>query len=78
MFIHLFTLDLFIYFVENEGINDPDLYEGDMVFTAEQRMAAEMGLDVDDPLGRGSVKNRQWPDGVMAYVIDSSLSTCKM
>ena len=46
-----------------------------MILTADQRMAAEMGLDVDDPLGRGSTKNRQWPGGVMAYVIDSSL--CK-
>jgi len=59
---------------ENEGLDDPDLYEGDMILTDEQRMAAEMGLDVDNPLGRGSTKNRQWPGGVMAYVIDSSLS----
>lgn len=46
-----------------------------MILTADQRMAAEMGMDVDDPMGRGSTKNRQWPGGVMAYVIDSSL--CK-
>ncbi len=56
-------------------MDDPDLYEGDMLLTAEQRMAAEMGLDVDDPMGRGATKGRQWPGGVMAYVIDSSL--CK-
>jgi len=61
--------------LENEGLDDPDLYEGDMMFTADQRMAAELGLDVDDPLGRGATKNRQWPGGVMAYVIDSSLCT---
>jgi len=59
---------------ENEGLENPDLYEGDMILTTDQRMAAEMGLDVDDPLGRGSTKNRQWPKGEMAYVIDSSLS----
>ncbi|KAJ7393131.1 hypothetical protein OS493_008431 [Desmophyllum pertusum] len=59
---------------ENEGIDDPDAYEGDMILTAAQRMAAEMGLDVDNPLGRGSTKNRQWPGGVMPYVVDSSLS----
>lgn len=63
------------FITENEGMEDPDLYEGDMLLTAEQRMAAEMGLDVDDPLGRGATKGRQWPGGVMAYVIDSSL--CK-
>ncbi|XP_078355439.1 zinc metalloproteinase nas-14-like [Oculina patagonica] len=45
-----------------------------MRLTAEQRLAAEMGLDVDKPLGRGSIRNRKWPGGVMAYVIDSSLS----
>ena len=46
-----------------------------MILTAEQRMAAEMRLDVDNPLGRGSIKNKKWPGGVMVYVIDSSL--CK-
>ena len=56
-------------------MDDPDLYEGDMILTADQRMAAEMGMDVDNPLGRGATKGRQWPGGVMAYVIDSSL--CK-
>ncbi|KAM7433975.1 hypothetical protein ABFA07_015860 [Porites harrisoni] len=59
---------------ENEGLYDPDLYEGDMILTPDQRVAAEMGLDVDNPTGRGSTKGRQWPGGVMAYVIDSSLS----
>ena len=49
-----------------------------MILTADQRMAAEMGWDVDDPLGRGSIKNRQWPGGVMAYVIDSSLCKYEM
>ena len=39
-------------------------------------MAAKLGMDVDNPLGvRGSTKNRQWPGGVMPYVIDSSLCT---
>ena len=54
---------------------DPDLYEGDMILTPEQRMAAEMGLDVDNPMGKAATKNRHWPGGVMAYVIDSSLCT---
>ena len=45
-----------------------------MLLTTEQRLAASLGLDIDAPLGRGSTRNRQWPGGVMAYVIDSSLS----
>ena len=54
---------------------DPDLYEGDMILTPDQRMAAELGLDVDNPIGRGATKYRLWPGGVMVYVIDSSLCT---
>ncbi|KAM7433977.1 hypothetical protein ABFA07_015862 [Porites harrisoni] len=59
---------------ENEGVYDPDLYEGDMILTPDQRMAAELGLDVDNPLGRGATVGRQWPGGDLVYVIDSSLS----
>lgn len=46
-----------------------------MILTDEQRMAADLGLDVDNPFGRAAVKNRQWPGGKLVYVIDSSL--CK-
>lgn len=31
-------------------MNDPDLYEGDMILTADQRMAVELGMDVDNAL----------------------------
>ena len=71
----LFIQNFLICLVENEGLYDPDLYEGDMILTTDQRVAAEMGLDVDNPTGRGATKGRQWPGGVMAYVIDSSLCT---
>ena len=46
-----------------------------MIFTPEQRMAAEKGLDVDNLSGRASIKSKLWPNGVMNYEIDSSL--CK-
>ena len=64
--------------VENEGVYDPDLYEGDMILTPDQRMAAEMGLDVDNPLGRGLSENRKWPDGKLVYAIDPSLGTSEI
>lgn len=32
-----------------------------------------MGLDVDDPLGRGANRGRQWPGGVMIYAIHPTL-----
>ena len=72
--VYSFRILLFCL-VENEGVYDPDLYEGDMILTPDQRMAAELGLDVDNPLGRGATINRQWPGAVMVYVIDSSLCT---
>ena len=78
MLVYSFCQNFIIGIVENEGSYDPDLYEGDMILTTDQRMAAEMGLDVDNPLGRGSTKNRQWPKGVMTYVIDSSLCTFQL
>ena len=71
----LFIQNFLTCIVENKDLYDPDLYEGDMILTPEQRMAAEMGLDVDNPMGKAATKNRQWPGGVMAYVIDSSLCT---
>ena len=74
----LFIHNLLICIVENKGLYDPDLYEGDMILTPEQRMAAEMGLDVDNPMGKAATKGRQWPGGIMAYVIDSSLCTIQL
>ena len=54
------------------------MYEGDMILTPEQRMAADLGMDVDNPLGRGSTIGRQWPSGVVPYVIDDSLGKLKI
>ena len=69
-----------IHLPENAFTYDPDLFEGDMILTPEQREAALNGGDVDQAVGRGATKGRQWPGGVLAYVIDSSLckSTLKL
>ena len=64
----------FLSTAENVAISDLDVYEGDMILDPGQRMI-ELELDVDNPFGRGSTINRQWPDGVAYYVIDSIL--CK-
>ncbi|KAK3710384.1 hypothetical protein QZH41_012311 [Actinostola sp. cb2023] len=37
---------------ENIGVDNPNLFEGDMILTDAQRMAAEMGLDIDNPTAR--------------------------
>ena len=68
-------IGIYLSTVENVGVYDPDLFEGDMIFTPEQRMVAEKGLDVDNLSGRASIKSKLWPNGVMNYEIDSSL--CK-
>ncbi|XP_078378886.1 zinc metalloproteinase nas-15-like [Oculina patagonica] len=59
---------------ENIGAWDPNLFEGDMLLTAEQRAAAEAGQDVDAPVSRGSINRGLWREGVLVYRIDSSLS----
>lgn len=44
-----------------------------MILTSEQRLEAEMELDVDSSLKRGSVRKKLWPDGIVAYEIQSDL-----
>lgn len=65
-------------FTENLGNGDPDLFEGDMILTAEQRAAAEAGQDVDAPVSRGSINKGMWRGGIMYYTIDSSLRKSHM
>lgn len=43
-----------------------------MILEPDQRLAAEFGFDVDGS-ARGSLKNRQWPNGIVYYTIHSSL-----
>ena len=59
--------------LENRGAGDPNLFEGDMILTPEQRAAAEAGQDVDAPASRGSIRRGLWKGGVLVYEISSSL-----
>ncbi|XP_078370021.1 zinc metalloproteinase nas-15-like isoform X2 [Oculina patagonica] len=61
-------------FVKFENADDPNLFEGDMILTRDQRMAAALGLDVDNPFGRAASRGRQWPGGVLVYAIHPSLA----
>ena len=36
-------------------------------------MAVKLGLDVNDPFGRGANIGGRWPGGVMVYAIEGSL-----
>ena len=60
--------------IENRGINDSRLFEGDMILNQRQLHRAEHGMDVDSDRKRASMKiGRLWPKGVVVYQIHSSL-----
>ena len=71
-----FVLRFFFSFSENIGVKNPKLFEGDMILSPAQRLAAVKGLDVDKVLGnaRGSQSFGQWPGGVLIYSIDRQIS----
>lgn len=70
---------LFFSFSENIGIKNAKLFEGDMILSTAQRLAAMKGLDLDRARGnaRGSVMNMQWPGGVMIYDIATKIGEDK-
>ncbi|XP_073252468.1 blastula protease 10-like isoform X1 [Porites lutea] len=61
---------------ENQGINDRNLFEGDMILTPEQRYRAEHGKPVfgSNRRKRGASTFALWPLGVLVYEIDQSLA----
>lgn len=44
-----------------------------MILTSEQKAAAISGGDIDASIGRGSIRNKRWPGGVLVYSINSDL-----
>ena len=60
--------------LENQGIKDSNLIEGDMILNAGQKLAAKLGMDVDAPISRGSITTKHWPGGVLVYDIAPVLS----
>ncbi|CAH3153086.1 unnamed protein product, partial [Porites evermanni] len=59
----------------NRDIEDPDLFEGDMYLTPEQRWYAMMGLDVFTSNRQGAaIKGPLWPGGVVVYDIAPALA----
>ena len=72
----IFSHYCYCHFIENEGVDDPNLFEGDMILTPEQRYRAEHGMDVNfgDNRKRGAQKGGGlWPDGVVVYEIAPNL-----
>ena len=72
---YLFILVTVFFFLENQGISDPNLFEGDMILTPEQRYRAEHGKPVfgSNRRKRGASTFALWPLGVLVYEIDQTL-----
>lgn len=69
-FYFIYVSIIFLFTPENPG---QDLFEGDVILNEEQKMAVALGLDIDNPFGRGANRGRQWPGGLMPYVIHPNL-----
>lgn len=78
MLCHVILLSIVIIqgtlFAENVGINDPNLFEGDIILTPHQRWRADKGLDLNSSgRKRGSSRFSLWPRGVVAYQVERVL-----
>jgi len=61
---------------ENIGLGDKNLFEGDMILTDAQRMAAMLGEDVSKAgLGRASIRKNLWPGAVLVYQLDPAIES---
>lgn len=66
-------------FIENVGHQDKNAFEGDMILTKAQRMAAMRGEDVSKAgMGRSSIREGLWPGAVLVYELDSELGNNKI
>ena len=64
----------FWFLVENQGIYDPNLFEGDMILPPKERYNAEHGRDVfGSDRKRGALRFRLWPRGEVVYEIQPQL-----
>jgi len=73
---NFFFVSIFIYLflVENQGIYDPNLFEGDMILSPKERYNAEHGRDVfSSDRKRGALRFRLWPRGEVVYEIQPQL-----
>ena len=62
------------YVSENRDINEPDLFEGDMRLTPEQRGRVMMGMDFHKSDRQGAaIRQGLWPGGVIVYDIKPTL-----
>lgn len=70
----LVSIFIYLFLVENQGIYDPNLFEGDMILSPKERYNAEHGRDVfSSDRKRGALRFRLWPRGEVVYEIQPQL-----
>lgn len=71
-----FQQKLIFFCLENAGLERKNLFEGDMILTDAQRMAAMFGEDVSKAgLGRASIRKNLWPGAVLVYQLDPAIGS---
>jgi len=58
----------------DHGMYDPNLFQGDILLTADQKAAIDAGGDPSLVKGRATVNKPVWPNAVLPYTIDSTLA----
>lgn len=58
----------------DNGMYDPNLFQGDILLTRDQKAAIDAGGDPSLVKGRASVNKPVWPNAVLPYTIDASLA----
>lgn len=73
-----FQQKLTLFCLENVDLERKNLFEGDMILTDAQRMAAMFGEDVSKAgLGRASIRKNLWPGAVLVYQLDPAIGSNK-
>lgn len=75
LFINKHTANGILYYLgQIISIEAIRLFEGDMVFSAAQREAAEQGRVINFAVGRATSKYYLWPSGIVPFSIEKQLS----
>ncbi|XP_020915721.1 low choriolytic enzyme [Exaiptasia diaphana] len=58
----------------DKGMYDPNLFQGDIMLTSDQKAAIRSGGDPSLMPGRATVNKPVWPNAVLPYTIDATLA----
>ena len=61
------------YTIENLGVDNKELFEGDMILPPHVLYKAEHGMDVDSSRKRASIRRGLWPKGEVPFAVFNGL-----